>query len=183
MGFLRQEYWSESPFSSPGDVLDPGIKPASPTLADSFFTTEPPRRPISTNHTTAIKTAWYWHRKKREQNRGQSQTYTCTDRRQGVCRCLGKGQIIRKQCRERGGSPPWGGVKVNPYPTLCPKTNYRVGKIHTTRYWQYQGYINNSYRFIEKDKQENGQKTSTDTSQETKAKWVINLWKCAQPHQ
>ena len=30
MGFSRQEYWSGLPFPSPGDLLDPGIKPASP---------------------------------------------------------------------------------------------------------------------------------------------------------
>ena len=30
MGFPRQEYWNGMPFPSPGDLLDPGIKPASP---------------------------------------------------------------------------------------------------------------------------------------------------------
>jgi len=30
MGFFRQEYWSELPFPSPGDLLDPGIELASP---------------------------------------------------------------------------------------------------------------------------------------------------------
>ena len=30
MGFSRQEYWSGLPFPSPGDLLDPGIEPASP---------------------------------------------------------------------------------------------------------------------------------------------------------
>jgi len=42
MGFSRQEYWSGLPFSSPGDLPDPGIKPASPgspALAEGFFTT------------------------------------------------------------------------------------------------------------------------------------------------
>ena len=29
MGFPRQEYWSGLPFSSPGDLPDPGIKPTS----------------------------------------------------------------------------------------------------------------------------------------------------------
>ena len=41
MGFSRQEYWSGLPFASPGDLPDPGIKPASlmsPTLAGGFFT-------------------------------------------------------------------------------------------------------------------------------------------------
>ena len=30
MGFSRQEYWSELPFPSPGDLPDPGIEPKSP---------------------------------------------------------------------------------------------------------------------------------------------------------
>ena len=42
MGFSRQEYWSGLPFSSPGDLLNPWIKPTSPVLAGGFFTTEPP---------------------------------------------------------------------------------------------------------------------------------------------
>ena len=37
MGFPRQEYWSGLPFPSSGDIPDPGIKPASPSLqADSL---------------------------------------------------------------------------------------------------------------------------------------------------
>ena len=42
MGFSRQEYWSELPFPSPGDLPNPGIEPASlvsPALAGGFFTT------------------------------------------------------------------------------------------------------------------------------------------------
>ena len=30
MGFSRQEYWSELPFPSPGDLPDQGIEPGSP---------------------------------------------------------------------------------------------------------------------------------------------------------
>ena len=41
MEFLREEYWSGLPFPSPGNLADPGIKPASPALADGFSTTEP----------------------------------------------------------------------------------------------------------------------------------------------
>ena len=29
IGFLKQEYWSELPFPSPGDLPDPGIEPTS----------------------------------------------------------------------------------------------------------------------------------------------------------
>ena len=43
--FSRQEYWSGLPFPSPGNLPDPGIEPASPALAGTFFTTEPPEKP------------------------------------------------------------------------------------------------------------------------------------------
>ena len=42
MGFPWQEYWSGLQFSSPEDLPDTGIKPASPALAVGFFTTETP---------------------------------------------------------------------------------------------------------------------------------------------
>ena len=45
MGFSRQEYWSEFPFPSPGDLPNPEIKPASLALAGRFSTTEPPGKP------------------------------------------------------------------------------------------------------------------------------------------
>ena len=43
MGFSRQEYWSELPFPSPGELPDPGIKPislASPALQADSSTSE-----------------------------------------------------------------------------------------------------------------------------------------------
>ena len=44
MGFSIQEYWSELPFPSPGDLSNPGIEPTSlrspsPVLEEGFFTT------------------------------------------------------------------------------------------------------------------------------------------------
>ena len=48
MEFSRQEYWSGLPFRSPGNIPDPGIKPASlvsSALAGRFFTTVPPGKP------------------------------------------------------------------------------------------------------------------------------------------
>ena len=45
MRFPRQEHWSGLPFSSPGDLPDPGSKPGSPALAGRFFTIEPPEKP------------------------------------------------------------------------------------------------------------------------------------------
>ena len=53
MGFSRQEYWSELPFPSPGDLLYPGIEPTSPALqadsSPSWVTREAPlkiRQPL-----------------------------------------------------------------------------------------------------------------------------------------
>jgi len=41
MRLPRQQYWSGLPCPLPGDLLDLGIKLASPALAGGFFTTEP----------------------------------------------------------------------------------------------------------------------------------------------
>ena len=37
-----QERWSGLPFSSPGDLPDPGIKPGSPALQADALLSEPP---------------------------------------------------------------------------------------------------------------------------------------------
>ena len=49
-GFFRQGYWSGLPFPPPGDLPDPGLKPASPlspALQVDSLPTEPPGRPLS----------------------------------------------------------------------------------------------------------------------------------------
>ena len=46
MEFSMQEYWSSLPFPPPGHLPDPGINPTSLTLADGFFTTASPRKPL-----------------------------------------------------------------------------------------------------------------------------------------
>ena len=48
MAFPRQEYWSDLPFPTPGDLLDPRVKPASPVslaLTGGFYTTDLPGKP------------------------------------------------------------------------------------------------------------------------------------------
>ena len=45
MEFSRQEYWSELPFPSPGDLPDPGIEPRSPTWQADALSTEPSGKP------------------------------------------------------------------------------------------------------------------------------------------
>ena len=50
MGFSRQGYWSGLPVPSPGDLLNPGIEPASlvlPRLAGRSFTTKLPGQPFT----------------------------------------------------------------------------------------------------------------------------------------
>ena len=39
--FCREEYWTGLPSPSPGDLLDPGIKPGSPTLWADSLPSEP----------------------------------------------------------------------------------------------------------------------------------------------
>ena len=41
-GISRQEYWSGLPFSSSGDLPNPGIEPGSPTLQADALPSEPP---------------------------------------------------------------------------------------------------------------------------------------------
>ena len=48
MEFSREEYWSDLPFPTPGDLSDPRTEPvalASPALAGRFFTTVSPGKP------------------------------------------------------------------------------------------------------------------------------------------
>ena len=46
VGFSRQDYWGGLPFSSPGNLLNPEIKPISPASpAGGCFTTEPLGKP------------------------------------------------------------------------------------------------------------------------------------------
>ena len=54
MGFSRQEYWSELPFPSPGDLPDPGIQPMSlmsPALGGSLPLL-PPGKPVKISYST-----------------------------------------------------------------------------------------------------------------------------------
>ena len=47
MELFRQEYWSELPFPSPGDLPDPGIEHTSSAQAGGFFTIELPGKSIN----------------------------------------------------------------------------------------------------------------------------------------
>ena len=57
MGFPRQEYWSVSPFPSPGYLPHSGIKQVSlvsPALSGWFFNTEPPKKPNGCLMTSSV---------------------------------------------------------------------------------------------------------------------------------
>ena len=45
MDFSKQEYWSQLPFPSPGDLSNPGIEPGSPTWQADSLLSEPPGKP------------------------------------------------------------------------------------------------------------------------------------------
>ena len=56
MGFSKQEYGTELPFPSLGDLPNPGTELASlafPALAGRFFTAEPPGKPLCGIYTTS----------------------------------------------------------------------------------------------------------------------------------
>ena len=48
MEFSRPEYWSVQPFSSPGDLPNPGIEAGSPLLQAESLSTEPQGKPRNT---------------------------------------------------------------------------------------------------------------------------------------
>ena len=49
-GILQQGYWSRWPFSSQGDLPNPGIKPKSPALQVDSLLSEPPGKPEKASH-------------------------------------------------------------------------------------------------------------------------------------
>ena len=46
MGFSRQEYWTELPFPSPGDLPDPRTEPGPPAWQVDSLQSETPGKPI-----------------------------------------------------------------------------------------------------------------------------------------
>ena len=46
-GILQARYWSGLPFSSPGDLPEPGTEPGSPELQADSLLSETPGKPLS----------------------------------------------------------------------------------------------------------------------------------------
>ena len=59
MEFSRQEYWSGLPFLSPGDLPNPGIELASPTLQADALPSEPPGKPYDQSRQHIKKQRYY----------------------------------------------------------------------------------------------------------------------------
>ena len=111
--FSRQEHWSGMPLPTPGDPLDPGIKPmslASPALAGRFFTTSTiwPRRKEQWPHKRLTQTCPGVSKSLR-QRRGSAVAWTeCSS----ACRGPSEGgdiifitsAIVWSQVKQQGGN-------------------------------------------------------------------------------
>ena len=60
MGFSRWEYWNELPFSSPGDLPNPGIEPRSPALQTDSLPSELRGKPPIPYHIPQIYILISW---------------------------------------------------------------------------------------------------------------------------
>ena len=58
IGFSRQEYWSGSPFSSPGDLSDLGIEPRFLSLRADSLSSDPPGKPKNTGRGSLCLLQW-----------------------------------------------------------------------------------------------------------------------------
>ena len=74
-GISRQDYWSGLPFSSPGDLPDPGIKPRSPALQADSLPSEPPSVCMQGCLPTAASTVMTndWKQPRFQSRRGKSE--------------------------------------------------------------------------------------------------------------
>ena len=61
MEFSRQEYWSELPLPTPGDLPNPGIKPRSPALQADLLLSEPQHVFILLFPNCLGESIIYWH--------------------------------------------------------------------------------------------------------------------------
>ena len=63
MEFSRPKYWSGSPFPSPPDLPNPGIKPRSPTLQADSLSAEPQGKPKRQREKCLKRThrSQFWH--------------------------------------------------------------------------------------------------------------------------
>ena len=63
MEFSRQEYWSEFPFPSPGDLPNSGIEPKFPSLQADSLPSETLGKPVGVGPKCAGNTSCFWKKK------------------------------------------------------------------------------------------------------------------------
>ena len=86
MEFSRQKYWRGLPFSFPGDLPNPGIKPGSPALqAAASLLSEPPEKPLNISLFWLFTNLWMdiWVVPSLE-----LWEYSCTNRTVGTSLCF-----------------------------------------------------------------------------------------------
>ena len=98
IGFPRQEYWTQLPFTSPGDLPKPGTEPTSPALQADSLPPSPWESPrclvVSYKNRLAIRN--------RENVKEKEKTSRAKERRGG---CRGAGRVrVRKQKNKQGHS-------------------------------------------------------------------------------
>ena len=114
MGFSRQDYWSGLPFSSPGDLPDPGIKPGSP--ADTL-PSEPPGKLRPSDSIYGVNNKKYDVKKQAQIGRGtgtQRKRTSCNYKfcpfpltRRCVCVCVSVHALAQSLSCVRLFAAPW----------------------------------------------------------------------------
>ena len=120
MRYSRQEYWSGSPFSSPGNLPNSGIQPTSPSLPSGFFTTSATWEAQS--HSVVSNCLW---------PHGLSSPWNSPGQNTGVGSCSLLQQIFLNQGSNPGLQPRSPTLQVDSLPSEPPENpkNTGVGRL------------------------------------------------------
>ena len=91
MGFPRWEYWSGLLFPSPGDLPNPVIEPASPTLQEDSLLTEPTGKP-------SVFCTWTVKRKKKTPKKGKWSIASWEDRTPNTIHWMNLNSVLGQGC-------------------------------------------------------------------------------------
>ena len=115
MEFFRPEYWSGSPFPSPGGLPNLGIEPRSPTLQANYLPAEPQGKPKNTGVDSLPLLQW-----------------SSWPRNQTRVSCTAGGFFTNWAIREALGPPaksPSHGISI--FPELPPHPNTPTWAMHS----------------------------------------------------
>ena len=125
MGFSWQEYWCGLPFSSPGELPSPGIKPGSPVLqAAAALLSEPPGKPLNIPLFWLFTNVWMdiWVVPSLELGE-----YSCTNCTVGTSLCIFWSYLWKWSQRVSIYLPLWGVGKLFSKVTVAPCSRYSAG--------------------------------------------------------